>query len=162
MDCLFQHRLLFLGVFVVLTPGNGIIACSALGVISDEINQVSSQSQLDQFLDNLTLLTQDRPRCIQLSLASGNYKLNISKFVQRLGLKENDGLIVRGEGGVVKISCLIKDVSNVFQNISEFLQSRRLFNASMVVFDGLVFTRCLLPIYVEEVNNVTIQNCVFR
>ncbi|XP_065907172.1 uncharacterized protein [Dysidea avara] len=34
--------------------------------------------------------------------------------------------------------------------------------ASMVVFDGLVFTECLRPIYLEEVNNVVIQNCVFQ
>jgi len=167
MDSLFQHRLLFLLVFVVLAYGSGTIACSALvGVTSDYLNvtnHVSNQSMLDQFLDNLVSQRQNsRPRCIQLSLASGNYQLNIAKFVERVDLKENDRLIVRGKGDVVNIHCLIKNDSNVFQKISKFLQSRRLLNAGMVVFDRLVFTRCLLPIYVEEVNTVMIKNCEFR
>jgi len=173
MGCLLQHSgLLSLLVLVVLTNGSWASSegdCSALVGVTDDVQnvnrQVLNQSQLDRFIDNLISQRQEdqgRPRCIQLSLAGGTYQLNMTKFIHGVDLKENDGLIVRGEGGAVNIQCLITDSANMSQNISGFLQSRRLLNASMVVFDGLTFTRCLLPVYVEQVNFVMIQNCVFR
>ena len=79
------------------------------------------------------------------------------KFVHGVDLKENDSLTVTGEVSAVIINC-VDDA----RSILEYLQSRRLLHASVVIFDGLVFTGCLLPIYVEEVNTVVIQNCVFR
>jgi len=169
MGCLLQQSgLLSLSVLVALTNGSWASAtsdCSALvGVTYSDVltRQASNQSQLDQFLDNLESQRQDdqrRPRCIQLSLAGGEYKLNMTKFIHGVDLKENDSLIVRGEGGTVSIDCLVMDSA---KNILGFLRSRRLLNAFVVVFDGLMFTRCLLPIYVEQVNFVMIQNCVFR
>jgi len=152
----------------VLTCGSetsAISDCSATGYVLNVTRKASNQSQLDQFLDNLISQRQEdqgRPRCIQLLLAGGTYQLNVTKFIHGVDFKENDSLIVKGEGGEVNIHCLITDSANMSQNISEFLQSRRLQNASMVVFDGLMFTHCLLPIYVEKVNFVMIQNCVFR
>ena len=117
--------------------------------------RVSNQLQLDRFLDNITSWTREPrrryPRCIQLSLTGDSYQLNVTKFVRGLNLKENDSLKVEVEGERAYISCM--DV-----HASSLLLSR----ASMVVFDGLVFTGCLRPIYVEEVNTVVIQNCVFR
>ena len=142
--------------------------CSVLENYIDGVQfvtkQASNQSQLDQFLDNILSQRQDqdRARCIQLSLAGGIYRLNVTKFVHGLELKEYDSLIVRGEGGVVNIYCLSIDSATMSPKMSDYLQSRRILNASMVVFDGLVFTGCLLPIYVEEVKTVVIQNCVFR
>ena len=167
MDCLFHHRFLLLSVMVVLTRESEASAtsnCSALVNVTYDVltRQASNQSQLDQFLDNLESQRQDdqrRPRCIQLSLAGGEYKLNMTKFIHGVDLKENDSLIVRGEGGTVSIDCLVMDSA---KNILGFLRSRRLLNAFVVVFDGLMFTRCLLPIYVEQVSFVMIQNCVFR
>ena len=172
MGCLLQQSgLLSLSVLVALMNGSWASAtsdCSALvGVTYSDVltRQASNQSQLDQFLDNLTSQRQQcqgRTRCIQLSLAGGAYQLNVTKFIHAVDLKENDSLIVRGEGGAVNIHCLLTDNANMSQSISGFLQSRRLLNASMVVFDGLMFTHCLLPINVEQVNFVMIQNCVFR
>ena len=175
MDCSFHPRFgqrRFLLLFVVLMYGSATFArndCSALADVTGGVQrvtkQVSNQLQLDQFLDNITSQRQDRgrARCIQLSLSGGTYHLNVTKFVHGIDLKKNDSLIVRGEHGAVNIYCLVDDSANISQNgISEFLQSRRILNASMVVFDGLVFTGCLLPIYVEKVNTVVIQNCVFQ
>jgi len=73
------------------------------------------------------------------------------------GVKENGSLVVEGVEGIVHIICV--DEPNLSR---KYLQSRRLLNASMVVFDGVMFTGCLLPIYVEQVNTVVIKNCIFQ
>ncbi|XP_065908085.1 uncharacterized protein [Dysidea avara] len=113
--------------------------------------------RLDRFLDNITSQKRDSgcryPRYIQLSLTANTYQLNITKFVHGVDLKENDTLMVEGEGAY--ISCTGVDgvhASNLYLSIAR---------ASMVVFDGLVFTGCLRPIFVEEVKTVVIQNCAF-
>ena len=125
---------------------------------------VTNQLQLDRFLDNITLQREGRDsRCIHLTLTTGSYQLNITKFVHAVDLKNNDSLIVRGESSPVTMHCVAEDgTSNGSTRIVENLLNRRLLNASMIVFDGLVFTGCVLPVYVEEVSTVVIRNCVFR
>jgi len=137
-----------------------ILFCTSFTSLPCVAHRVFNQSQLENFLDNITSESRRNeqvPRTIQLSLIANIYLLNITKFVS--GVKENDSLVVEGLGGVVDISCLEDPNANVSE---EYLQSRRLLNASMVVFDGVMFTGCILPIYVEQVDAVVIQNCVFQ
>ena len=87
-----------------------------------------------------------------MSLTANSYQLNVTKFVHGVDLKENDSLKMQVERDRAYIRCTgVVYASNLL-----------LSKASMVVFDGLVFTECLRPIYLEEVNNVVIQNCVFQ
>ena len=125
------------------------------------VYNVSNQSELDIWLDDMTLeRTQNRgPRCIQLSLTANEYQLNVTNFARGVDLMENDSLLVRGKGS---ISC--NSAANLFgeDSVADYLSSTKLSKASLVVFDGLVFTGCVLPVNVEEVDTVVIQNCVFR
>ena len=149
------HFLLYLGSIRVSLVSPHVTTCSPDVVHYSE--RVSNQSQLDRFLDNITSQKRDLgcryPSYIQLSLTANTYQLNITKFVHGVDLKENDTLMVEGEGAY--ISCTGVDgvhASNLYLSIAR---------ASMVVFDGLVFTGCLRPIFVEEVKTVVIQNCAF-
>ncbi|XP_065913374.1 uncharacterized protein [Dysidea avara] len=124
---------------------------------------VSNQSQLVRLLDNMTLLMKEEgPRCIQLSLAANIYDMfAIAEFVSRVHLTILDSLVVVGEvSGMVDINC--DNVTMVSEKNYLNNTDVKIIRTSMVVFDGLQFTRCLLPIHVEEVNTVVIQNCVFR
>ena len=129
--------------------------------ISSSAYRVSDQFQLDRFIDNITSLQPDeqQPRTIQLSLTPNVYQLNITKFVRRVNALDNYILIVKGENGEVLLNCVDEGVVNISR---EHLQNRRMLQASMIVLDRLVFTGCVLPVYVEEVDTVVIQNCVFR
>ena len=161
MDCSYfvnlLRVLLFLGSLRVSLVSPHVTTCSADVIHYSE--RLSNQSQLDRFLDSIISRRRNSgchssPRHIQLSLTANSYQLNITKFVLGVDLKGNDSLKVEGEGERVYICCTGVDgvhASNLY-----------LSKASMVVFDGLVFTRCLRPIYVEEVNTVVIQNCVFQ
>ena len=125
---------------------------------SQYFEQISDQLQLDRFIDNITSWRREPghhcPRCIHLSLVANSYQLNVTKFVRGLDLRENDSLKVEVKGHRAYISCTDVDSSHA----SNLLLSR----AALVVFDGLMFTGCFFPIYVEEVNSVMIQNCIFR
>ena len=118
---------------------------------------ITNQSELDQFLDNATSSRRDNLRCIHLSLEAGNsYKLDIVKFMQ-LNLEHNASLTVVGEGGGVDINCTT--------SLSDLEELRKLnlslSRASLVLLDGLVFTSCPVPIVIEEVLTVVINNCHF-
>ena len=139
-------KILFPFMLVFSTSSTLLSSCAA--------HRVANQSQLDNFLDKITR-NEQVSRMIQLSLTANVYQLNITKFVS--GVKENGSLVVEGVEGTVHIICV--DEPNLSR---KYLQSRRLLNASMVVFDGVVFTGCLLPIYVEQVNTVVIKNCIFQ
>ena len=133
-----------------------LLCCLYRIVCSDECNvTITKQSELDQFLNSAT--SRDKVRCVHLSLAAGNsYKLNIVKFMQ-INLEHNASLIVVGEGGGVDINCTA--------SLSDLEELRKLnlslSRASLVLLDGLVFTSCPVPIVIEEVLTVVINNCYF-
>ncbi|XP_065905479.1 uncharacterized protein [Dysidea avara] len=123
--------------------------------LADWTVTITNQSELNQFLNNAT--SRDNIRCVHLSLAAGNsYKLDIVKFMQ-INLEHNASLIVVGEGGGVDINCTA--------SLSDLEELRKLnlslSRASLVMLDGLVFTSCPLPIVIEEVLTVVINNCHF-
>ena len=75
----------------------------------------------------------------------------------RINLGINGSLAIMGVDSAVNINCAInvtdpEELRDMLQPISR---------AQLVLFDGLVFTQCPVPIVIEEVYSVMIQNCVF-
>ena len=121
---------------------------------------VTTQSQLDQFMENVTAYNDRRNTSyLHLSLAgeTNSYTLDIVKLMN-ISLTNGGSLILESKGGSAEIDCTasqsdLKELKEVVQPISR---------ASLVLMDGLVFTGCPVPIMIEEASNVTIRNCVFR
>ena len=121
---------------------------------------VTNQSQLDQFMTNVTTYNDRRNTSyLHLSLASNNnsYTLDIVKLMN-ISLTNDGKLILESKGGSAEIDCRasqpdLKELIKIVQPIS---------HASLVQMDGLVFTGCPVPIMIEKAYNVTIQNCVFQ
>ena len=116
---------------------------------------VSNQSQLDEFVVNVTSQYEsNKDTCVQLSLeGSRGFKLDLLQLM-RINLV-NGSLVITGNS--VNINCTTnttdpEDLRKLLQPISRAL---------LVLFNGLVFTGCPVPIVIEEVTNVIIQNCVF-
>ena len=119
---------------------------------------VSTQVELNQFIENVTMYANAKTsNFITLSLASGNYELDI---VTLMNIGTNGSVIMESEGsrGSVEIICTAysSDLEELRQRLNPLLR------ASLVLLDGLIFTGCPVPILMEEVSNVVIENCVFR
>ena len=117
---------------------------------------VADQSQLDQFINNVTSPSnRGNTSDIHLSLAGDNtYVLDIIKLM-RININSSS-LIIEGKDGLAKIDCTAASQPDPETLIQPLL------NASLVQMDGLVFTGCPVPIMIEEASNVIIQNCVFQ
>ena len=120
---------------------------------------VSTQPQLDQFMENMTAYNNRRnTSCLHLSLAGdNNYMLDIVKLMN-ISLTNGGSLILESKGAPAEIYCTasqsdVKKLKEVVQPISR---------ASLVLMDGLVITGCPVPLMIEEASNVTIQNCIFQ
>ena len=120
---------------------------------------VATQSQLDQFIENVTAYNGDRNTSyLRLSLASENaFVLDIVRLMN-ISLIDGGSLIIESNGGAVEIDCTashsdLEELKEVLQPISR---------ASLVLMDGLVMTGCPVPTMIEEASNVTIQNCIFQ
>ena len=117
---------------------------------------ISYQFQLDEFLTNVSFQQDSNSdTCVHLLLSAGtSFKLDVLQLMSiRLGI--NGSLSVMGNS--VDINCTsdttdAEELRSTLQPISRAL---------LVLFDGLVFTKCPVPIVMEEVANVIIQNCVF-
>lgn len=116
---------------------------------------VSDQTELDNFMERATSPDeQNTDRCIRLSLTGDfHYRLDIVKLMQ-IKLGTAGGLIVVGMDSPVEIDCIpnVCDKKRSLKPIS---------NNSIVVFDGLTFINCPVPIMIEEVSSVVVQNCNF-
>ena len=73
----------------------------------------------------------------------------------RIDLGTNGSLVITGDS--VILNCIVNTTD--LEELRKLLQP--ISRALLVLFDGLVFTRCPVPIVIEEVANVIIQNCVF-
>lgn len=121
---------------------------------------VHNQTELDNFMEQTTLFT-DTSRCIQLSLIGDvryrvRYRLDIVKLMQ-INLRTSGGLIVEGTNRPVEIDCSA-NISNITQSKGV---PKPISNTSLVLFDGLTFVRCPVPIMIEEVSTVVVKNCEF-
>ena len=113
---------------------------------------VTNQSQLDKFI-NGTNVTADT----HLTLTGNNaYVLDIIKLINVY--KDSSQLIMESKGGPAEITCTASESDP--DKLKEIVQP--ITRASLVQMDGLIFIGCPVPIMIEEVNNVTIQNCTFQ
>ena len=117
---------------------------------------VDNQSQLDEFVANYSSQYEsNKAMCVQLSFTGmgRSFKLDLLELM-KINLV-NGSLVITGN--YVNINCIT--------NVTDSEELRKLLQpisrALLVLFDGLVFTRCPVPIVMEEVSNVIIQNCVF-
>ena len=115
---------------------------------------ISDQSQLDLFITN-TSLYDSSTKCIHLSLFGSSFNVDLLQLM-RINLGTNGSLVITGSDSV-NINCSI--------NISDHVELRDMLQpisrALLVLLDGLVFTKCPVPIVIEEVSTVIIRNCVF-
>jgi len=138
------------------TIPNELLDCNDVGSTSNWSVQVDNQAELDDFMNNTTSFTAEiASRCIRLSLKNGTYQLDVVKMMQ-LKLGAEGGLVIAGVNGTVNINCTA-NTSNL-----EELRNISISNVSLVSFDGLIFNSCPVPIVIEEVSVVVVQNCMFR
>ena len=119
---------------------------------------VANQSKLDHFIESVTAYNDRRnKKFVNLSLVGkNNYTLDIVKL---MNISFNGGsLIIESKGGPVAINCTASQSS--LEKLRETVQP--ISRASHVLLDGLVFTKCPVPIIIEEATKVVIQNCVFQ
>ena len=111
---------------------------------------VTNQSQLDKFINGNVTDT-------RLTLAGDNtYVLDILKLTNVY--KDSNQLIMESKGGPAEIICTASESDP--EKLKEVAQP--ISRASLVKMDGLIVTGCPVPIMIEEVDNVTIQNCTFQ
>ena len=130
--------------------GNHLFKCS--DDIYNWTVSVHDQAELDDFMEQATSpIDTNTSRCVQLSLTGDfRYRLDIVKMMQ-IQLGTAGGLIVVGVKGPVEIDC-VPNVSDILEPIS---------NTSLVIFYGLKFVKCPIPILIEEVSLILVQNCDF-
>ena len=119
---------------------------------------IDEQEELDNFVHTVTSTNDDKDRCIQLFLTGKSYSLDIIK-IMRMKLGTGGGLIIVGVANPrVTINCVAVNVSDLEELINN---STLVANVSLVVLDGLLFAECPVPVVLEEVSTVIVQNCVF-
>lgn len=117
---------------------------------------IDEQEELDNFFHTVTSTNDDR--CIQLFLTGKSYSLDIIK-IMRMKLGTGGGLVIVGVANpLVAINCVAPNVSDLEELINN---STLVANVSLVVLDGLLFAECPVPVVLEEVSTVIVQNCVF-
>ena len=121
---------------------------------------VHNQAELDTFMEQATApIDNNTSRCVQLSLTGDfHYRLNIVEMMQ-IQLGTAGGLIIVGAtlNGSVKIDC-VANVSDM-EKLKKLLEPMA--STSLIVFDGLTFVKCPVPILIEEVSLILVQNCNF-
>ena len=119
---------------------------------------ISTQEELNRFVDNVTSsIDEGADRCIQLFFTGKSFELDLIN-IMGIKLGTRGGLVMVGVASSrVTINCVanataLEELRSIFQPIA---------NVSLVVLDGLVFARCPVPVVIEEVSTVVIQNCDF-
>ena len=117
---------------------------------------ITDQRRLNEFIQDsiFSNSSSNVSKCVQLSFTGKSFQLDLLQLMS-INLGTNGGLMLTGNS--VILNCIVNTTD--LEELRKLLQpiSRTL----LVLFDGLVFTRCLAPILMEEVTNVIIQNCVF-
>ena len=152
-------------VILLLFFSNAADSSDVLHCFTEEFNSTEKwnvtihvQEELDSFVDNVTSFnSKNMDRCIQLFLTGKNYKLDITEMM-KIKIGTGGGLVIVGlTSPRVKINCVssvsgLKELRNILKPLS---------NVSLVVLDGLQFTGCPVPVVLEEVSTVIVQNCEF-
>ena len=139
----------------------GLVLCASTDPRTDRCvvkrTSISDQFQLDEFVTNISSYSSE-PMCVELLLLGNSFKLDLLQLM-RMDLGTNGSLIVTGNS--LSNSVVINCISNITdpEELRALLQP--VSRAQFVLFDGLVFTQCPVPIVIEEVYSVVIQNCIF-
>ena len=113
---------------------------------------ISGQGELDDFANNLaTNKSDNKDRCIQLILTGKSYSLDVIK-VMGIKLGTNGGLVIVGVANPRVTITSLEQLIN---------RSALVANVLLVVLNGLLFAECPVPVVLEEVSIVIVQNCVF-
>ena len=115
---------------------------------------INGLSELNDFVNKLT--DNDEDRCIQLFLTGKSYTLDMIN-IMRSKLGTSGGLVIVG---VPNLRVTKSYIANM-PSLEELINSTLVANVSLVVLDGLVFTECPVPVVLERVSTVIVQNCVF-
>ena len=120
---------------------------------------IDKQEELDNIVHNITSTNDDKDRCIQLFLTGKSYALDIIK-IMRMKLGTSGGLVIVGAASNprVTINCVVANVSDLEELINN---STLVADVSLVVLDGLLFAQCPVPVVLEEVSTVIVQDCLF-
>ena len=116
----------------------------------------TNQRQLDLFLQDVIFSNSRNTttKCIQLSLIGDSFNLDLLQLM-RVNLGTNGSLMIVSDSVIINCSTNVTDLEELRDTLQPISR------ALLVLFDGLVFTKCPVPIVIEEVSNVMIQNCVF-
>ena len=117
------------------------------------VENITNQLQLDLFFTK-RMVTQDNhtETCVQLQLTGNEFTLDIIQLMWINATK----LIVKGNG--TDIDCTANATGDL-DTLKNMVQP--ITGTSLVLFDGLAFSKCPVPILIEEVDEVMISNCVF-
>ena len=116
------------------------------------VEYIHDQGQLDGFFQRVVSYDTQTVMCLQLSLTGNKFTLDIVQLMRINTTK----LIVLGEG-TVNVDCTAESADlNTLKNIV-----RPISGALLVLFDGLAFNSCPVPILIEDVAVVMILNCNF-
>ena len=116
---------------------------------------ITDQQQLNQLQDDI-LNSSNPTKCIQLLLIGNSFELDLLLLT-----RIDSGILAIIGMNSVNIHCNttttnVTYLENKIKNLQPFS------HAVLVLFDSLVFTKCPVPIIIEKVSNVIMQNCVFR
>ena len=119
--------------------------------LQDEL--IRDQRELDQLLIDMSY-NNSTPLCLRILFAGDTFTLDIVELMR----VHFTSLTMIGSGGQVNINCMggqfnLEVLRNNLQPLS---------NVSLVLVDGLVFSKCPVPLLIEKASAVVIQNCVFR
>ena len=153
--------LFIIALYILQLRGDNVASLSdSLDCYNEKFNftkkcniSINGQGELDDFVNNLAT-NDDKDRCIQIFLTGKSvYSLDILK-IMRIKLGTGGGLVIIG---VTDPQVTITNTSN----LEELINTSLVANVSLVVLDGLVFTECPVPVVLEEVSIVIVQNCTF-
>ena len=130
---------------------------------------INNQDTLSQFIadveaNSTAIFTESL--CIELKLSAMPatdrgvvYKLDILKLLN-INLGNNGSLIFMGVPNHTHVS--VDCITDNYTNLEDLNTTLKPFSkAALIVLSGLVFTRCPIPIVIEETDMVVIQNCIF-
>ena len=116
---------------------------------------ITDQAQLDKVIqDVISSVNNDTTQCIHWSFVGDTFQLDLVQLM-RINLPINGSLAITGNS--VNLQCTTNITDQ--EKLQEILEP--ISRTQLVLFDGLVFTECPVPILIEEVYNVMILNCVF-
>jgi len=126
------------------------------GAYNGIVEFINNQSQLDHFFERMVTHDNQTETCVQLNLTGNEFTLDIIQLMRINATK----LIVMGNG--TNINCTANASANATGDLDTLKNMvQPITRTLLILFDGLAFSKCPVPILIEEVDEVMILNCVF-